>query len=256
MTIQNDSWPVSSGDYVLGDRGSPVAIVIIGRGAVDLPLNLFNIKGILKTENIGLEKVIANIVSNPTIRVLVVCGKEEFGHFPGDAIQALKRNGVDEHQRILGTRSAIPFLCDLPAEAIERFREQVEVIDLLDTSHVQELVAYDPLYEFDRVSREKLMGVLKELSSRHWPPFPAEPVVVRTRSLTGEGTRIAKELHVASDEFISPMLRLPSDGLNTGMGLILISEEHGTILEPLQGLVLSVPSVELALRMRSYLMGV
>lgn len=233
-----------------------MAIVIIGRGAVDVPPHLFNIKGILKTENIGLEKVIANIVSNPTIRVLVVCGKEEFGHFPGEAIQALKRNGMDEHHRIIGTRSAIPFLCELPPEAVKRFQDQVEVVDLLDISHVQELVAYDPIYEFDQGSRERLIATLIELSSGHYQPFAAEPVMVRSKALTGEGTRIAKELHLASDEFISPMLRLPSDGLNTDMGLILISEEFGVILEPLQGLVLSVPSVELALRLRTYLMGV
>jgi hypothetical protein len=52
------------------------------------------------------------------------------------------------------------------------------------------------------------------------------------------------------------MLRLPSDGLNTGMGMVLVSEEFGVVLEPLRGKVLTVPSVELALRLRSYLMGV
>ncbi|MBN1109987.1 MAG: hypothetical protein JXA45_04420 [Methanomassiliicoccales archaeon] len=256
MIPRNDDWPVCSGDYVLGNSGSPVAVLIIGRGVVEVPSHLFNVKGILKTENIGLEKVIANIVSNPIIRVLVLCGREEFGHFPGDAIRALKSNGVDEHHRIIGTRSAIPFLCDLPMEAVERFREQVELIDLLDTSQVREMTEYDPMYEFDQGSRERLLSVLTELASQPHPSFPAEPLVVRVKAITGEGGRIARELHLASDEFISPMLRLPSDGLNTGMGLVLVSEEFGTVLEPLQGLVLSVPSTRLALHMRTYLMGV
>lgn len=254
--MEGEEWPITSGEYVLGNQSSPVAVLIVGRGAVDVPTDLFCIKGILKTENIGLEKVVANIISLPSIRVLVLCGKEEFGHFPGDAIRNLMKNGMDEHHRIIGPRSAIPFLCDLPPEAIKRFQEQVEVVDLLDTSNVNELVAYDPIYEFSEESREALIDTLRELSKKERPPFPAKPIIVRARAFAGESAKIAKQLHLASDDFITPMLRMPSDGLNTGMGMILISEEFGVVLEPLQGRVLTVPSVELALRLRSYLTGV
>lgn len=241
---------------MIGNEGSPVAVLIVGRGAVEVPPELFCIKGILKTENIGLEKVIVNIVSNPVIRVLVLCGKEEYGHFPGAAIHALMDNGVDEHRRIIGTRSAIPFLCDLPLEAIERFREQVEIVDIMDDSPAQELQAYDPIYEFDEKNRKRLLAKLKELRTKEFSPFPGSAVIVRSKALAGEGGKIAKQLHLASDDFISPMLRLPSDGLNTGIGMIVVSEEFGVVLEPLQGQLLTVPSVELALRLRSYLMGV
>lgn len=254
--MEDTEWPITTGEYVLGNRASPVAVLIVGRGAVDLPTDLFCIKGILKTENIGLEKVVVNIISCPSIRVLVMCGKEEFGHFPGAAIRSLMKNGVDEHRRIIGTSSAIPFLCDLPPEAVRRFQEQVEVVDLLDDSNVNELVAYDPIYEFSEESREALKKVLLELSREERPPFPAEPMVVRALAFVGESANIAKQLHLASDDFITPMLRMPSDGLNTGMGMILVSEEFGVVLEPLQGRVLTVPSVELALRLRTYLTGV
>jgi len=254
--LETDVWPVASGDYAIGNDASPVAVLIVGRGAVDVPPELFCIKGILKTENIGLEKVIANIVSNPAIRVLVLCGKEEYGHFPGAAIRGLMDHGVDEHRRIQGTRSAIPFLCDLPMEAIERFREQLEVVDIMDGSPAQEMQAYDPIYEFDEENRNRLLAKLTELSHKKFEPFPGKAVLVRSKALAGDGGKIAKQLHLASDDFISPMLRLPSDGLNTGMGMILVSEEFGVVLEPLQGRLLTVPSVELALRLRSYLMGV
>jgi len=36
--------------------------------------------GTLQTANIGLEKMIANVVANPNIRNLVLCGKEVAGH--------------------------------------------------------------------------------------------------------------------------------------------------------------------------------
>ncbi|MCG7840836.1 MAG: hypothetical protein MIO87_02875 [Methanomassiliicoccales archaeon] len=249
-------WPITSGDYVLGNERSPVAVLIIGRGAVDVPLDLFCIKGILKTENIGLEKVIANIISLPSIRVLIICGREEFGHFPGDAIRSLKENGIDEHHRIIGTKAAIPFLCDLPPEAVERFQEQVEIVDLLDSSQVRELVEFDPIYEFDEASGKRLLQVLEELRPQEFSAFPAEPLIIRAKAFSGESGRIAKQLHIASDDFISPMLRMPSDGLNTGMGMVLVSEEFGVVIEPLQGRVMTVPSVELALRLRTYLTGV
>lgn len=253
--VETDTWPMASGDYVLGNEASPVAVLIVGRGAVEVPRELYCIKGILKTENIGLERVIANIISNPGIRVLVMCGKEEFGHFPGAAIHALMDNGVDEHRRIRSTRSAIPFLCDLPPEAIERFREQVEVVDVMDDSPAQEIAAYDPIYEFEPESRDRLESKLRELAGRAYEPYPGEAIFVRSKAFAGEGVGVAKQLHLASDDFITPMLRLPSDGLNTNMGMVLLDQEFGVVLEPLQGRIITVPSIELALKLRSYLTG-
>lgn len=254
--MEETGWPIISGEYVLGNRSSPVAVLIIGRGAVDVPVDLFCIKGILKTENIGLEKVVANLISRPSIRILVVCGKEEFGHFPGNAIRSLKKNGVDERRRIIGTSSAIPFLCDLPPEAVVRFQEQVEIVDLLDDSDVNELVAYDPIYEFSEDRRDQLISALTKLRDEEHPPYPGEPMVVRARAFAEESVSIAKQMNQASDDFITPMLRLPSDGLNAEMGIVIVSEEFGMVLEPLLGRVLTVPSVELALRLRTYLTGV
>jgi len=100
------------------------------------------------------------------------------------------------------------------------------------------------------------VSTLRTLAEQPLEPFPEEAVIVRSKALAGEGGSIATQLHLASDDFITPMLRLPSDGLNTGMGMVLVSEEFGVVLEPLRGKVLTVPSVELALRLRSYLMGV
>ncbi|HUL38885.1 MAG TPA: hypothetical protein VLU38_01215, partial [Methanomassiliicoccales archaeon] len=114
-------WPVVQGDYVLGAPSSPVAVLIIGRGQVDLPRELYCIKGTVKTENMGLEKVIVNIIGNPRIRFLVICGKEEFGHFPAEAVIRIWKNGIDEKKRIVGARSAIPYICNIGKEAVERF---------------------------------------------------------------------------------------------------------------------------------------
>lgn len=142
-------WPPVPGDYDVGDEESPIAILIVGRGQTKIPKEDFAINGVLKTENVGLEKVVANIISNPNIRFLIACGKEEFGHFPGHALIGLWKNGVGDHMRISCEKAAIPYLCNLDREAVERFRSQVTLIDLIYPKKAEEIIAYDPIYNFD-----------------------------------------------------------------------------------------------------------
>lgn len=72
------------------------------------------LSGTLQTENIGLEKMICNVVANPNIRYLILGGPESEGHLTGDAVKALIANGVDEKKRIIGTESPHPFLFSIP----------------------------------------------------------------------------------------------------------------------------------------------
>jgi len=137
-------YPPEEGCYLRGNDYSPVAVVVILRWEREkTPPSLEQLvrvavesgaalAGTLQTENIGLEKVICNIVANPNIRFLVVCGPETPGHLVGDAILALESNGVDEGKRIVGAKAPTPLLFNVPLEFIERFRQQVRVIDLID----------------------------------------------------------------------------------------------------------------------------
>nr|MDJ0831778.1 hypothetical protein [Desulfobacterales bacterium] len=84
----------------------------------------------VQTENIGFEKIICNVVANPNIRYLILGGPESEGHLTGDAMKALLRDGVDEKMRIKNTASPHPFLYNLPAAFIDRFRTQLSLIDL------------------------------------------------------------------------------------------------------------------------------
>ena len=88
--------------------------------------------GTVRTENIGLEKVICNIVANPNIRHLAVCGPESPDHLVGDAILALSRNGIDAQRRIIGAQAPTPFLFNITEEFLVRFRQQITVIDLVN----------------------------------------------------------------------------------------------------------------------------
>ena len=90
------------------------------------------LSGAVQTENVGIEKLICNIVANPNIRYLVIFGPESPGHQTGDALLRLVENGVDEHRRIIDAQARTPYLFNLPVEYIARYRQQVRIINLVD----------------------------------------------------------------------------------------------------------------------------
>jgi tetrahydromethanopterin S-methyltransferase subunit A len=135
-------YPPEEGRYLRGNDFSPVAVAIILHCDMDkIPPDLESlvragiesgaaISGTVQTENIGFEKMICNVVANPNIRYLILGGPESEGHSTGEALKALMVNGVDDNQRIIGTKAPHPFLYNLPLEMIERFRAQLTLIDL------------------------------------------------------------------------------------------------------------------------------
>jgi len=139
-----EGYPPEEGRFVRGNDLSPVAVcVILKWREEEIPKEIEGLvrvgvetgaalSGTLQTENIGLEKMICNLVANSNIRWLVVCGPESPGHLTGQAVLLLAQNGVDEQSRIIGSESPTPYLYNLPPESIERFRQQVRVIDLLN----------------------------------------------------------------------------------------------------------------------------
>ena len=146
-----DGWPVISGDYIVGDPESPVAVTTLA-SHIEAELSGAAIAGPCKTENLGIEKVVANIISNPNIRFLILAGAEVQGHITGQSIQALYDNGADpDKKKITGATGAIPFVENVPLEGIERFQQQLEIVDLIDTedigtiqSKINECVEKDP----------------------------------------------------------------------------------------------------------------
>jgi tetrahydromethanopterin S-methyltransferase subunit A len=150
-----DEYPPEEGCYLRGNDFSPVAVcVILNRIREETPPELTQLvrtavesgaalAGTLQTENIGLEKVICNVVANPNIRYMLLCGPESPGHSTGEALIALLENGVDARKKIIGTNAPTPYLFNIPAESIERFRTQIHLINCLNeglSELVQEVV--------------------------------------------------------------------------------------------------------------------
>lgn len=136
MDNLHDDWPPVRGDYWVSDRRLGVAVVTL---ASKLKIKGAAIVGTCKTENLGVEKIVANLISNPNIRYLIICGAESRGHLPGDAIISLHRNGIDGSGRIIGAAGAIPFIQNLQREAVERFRRQIDVVDMRGVEDIAEI---------------------------------------------------------------------------------------------------------------------
>jgi tetrahydromethanopterin S-methyltransferase subunit A len=134
--------------------------------------------GSCKTENLGLEKVIANIVANPNIRFALFCGTEVKGHLSGQTFGALHKNGVKDG-RVVGAEGAIPFIENLKDEHIKRFQEQVEVVNIMETednnaikAKMNELKARDP--GAFAVSPLGAAGLVNTVAVVHVGPFISE----------------------------------------------------------------------------------
>jgi len=134
-------YPPEDGRYLRGNDFSPAAVVIIlTTDPEEIPPEIEHLvrigvesgaalSGTLQTANIGIEKIICNIVANPNIRFLILGGPESEGHKTGDAMKALFKNGVDDKKRIIGTTGLTAVLYNVPIEFIQRFREQLTLID-------------------------------------------------------------------------------------------------------------------------------
>ncbi|MCU0842979.1 MAG: hypothetical protein MUC79_14875, partial [Thiobacillaceae bacterium] len=138
-------WPPLPGDYRVLRFQAPVAVCtlnsedLVGRLAAARPPDLA-IVGSLHTENLGIEHLIRNVLPNPHLRFLLVCGedtRQAIGHLPGQSLVSLMREGLDENGRIRGAQGKRPILKNLGPEQVEAFRRRLQVVDLIGTTDIE-----------------------------------------------------------------------------------------------------------------------
>ncbi len=168
-------YPAEEGRYIRGNDFSPVAVAIILNCDEDkIPPDIEKLirigaesgaalSGSIQTPNIGLEKMICNIVGNPNIRFLILGGPESEGHHTGQALKALINNGLDDKKRIIGTEALHAVIHNIPNALVERFRQQLTLIDL----------------QFE--------GDPKEIRQAVWSCYQEEPVQYRNYQLCDPG---------------------------------------------------------------------
>jgi len=167
-------WPLVKGDFHSGDANSPVAVITMGshldeQGICDAGAALC---GSCKTENLGLEKVIANVIANPNIRFALLVGTEVKGHLSGQTLVALHKSGIKEG-RVVGAEGAIPFIENLNDAAIKRFQEQIEIVNIMESEDLGAIKAK-----------------INELKGRDPGAFGAEAIVVEVKEAAG-GAEVA-----------------------------------------------------------------
>lgn len=150
--VMRDGWPPLPGDYRVLRFHAPVAVCtlnsdeLVGRLTSMQPPGLA-IVGTLHTENLGIEHLIRNLLPNPNVRFLVVCGEDTrkaIGHLPGQSLLSLMSHGLDDQGRILQASGKRPVLKNVSREHVEAFRRRIEVINLLgetDLERIAECIA-------------------------------------------------------------------------------------------------------------------
>lgn len=141
---KQSSWPFVPGTYFVADPGAPVAVATLGSVSLaeeisQSPPPGLCIVGKVETENIGIEKIIKNVISNSSIRFLICTGQEPPKHLTGATMIALFLNGVDENNRIIDSPGMRPMLPNTSPEEVEAFRRQVEPIDMIGCTDIESI---------------------------------------------------------------------------------------------------------------------
>jgi tetrahydromethanopterin S-methyltransferase subunit A len=141
-------WPPLPGSFIIRRFVAPVAVcslmdVTLAQAIAREAGSDLSIAGTLCTENLGIERLIHNILANPHIRHLILCGpdsQKEVGHFPGQSMLALAQNGVDQRNRILGAWGRRPVLKNISKAAVEHFRQTVALVDLIGQTDLAKII--------------------------------------------------------------------------------------------------------------------
>lgn len=136
-------WPPLPGDYYVVRHQAPVAVCTLNSSELATEIrNLapagLSIVGTMHTENLGIERLIRNVIANPNLRFLILCGQDaqqQIGHLPGQSLVSLFANGIDERTRIIGARGKRPLLKNITREGVAAFRQSIEPVNLIGEGH-------------------------------------------------------------------------------------------------------------------------
>ena len=136
---ERQGWPPLPGDYSVVRYRAPVAVCVLNSESAAKSLaerkpDGLAIVGTMHTENLGIERVIKNTLTNPHIRFILLCGEDTqqaVGHLPGQSFESLFRNGLDGRGLIIGARGKRPVLKNVSREEVQAFLEQVELVSMI-----------------------------------------------------------------------------------------------------------------------------
>lgn len=123
-------------------------VVISTLASTELADNIYELKpkglsivGKTETENIGIEKIIKNVLAVPSINHLILCGKDSVGHYSGHTLSSLVKNGVDDNMKVIGSKGRKAVLSNVTLDEVNSFRNQIELIDMIECENIDEILA-------------------------------------------------------------------------------------------------------------------
>jgi tetrahydromethanopterin S-methyltransferase subunit A len=142
-TSEQPALPDIIGDVVFGSMDSPVAVCTLGSRTLLPALSgrpEIAVAGRVFTENVGIERMVQNLVAFSSVRYLIVCGRET-PHHVGQTILALHRSGLDAGGRVVGSKAPEPLMPNLTHADIERFQTDIVPIDMIGVTDAGAILA-------------------------------------------------------------------------------------------------------------------
>lgn len=163
--------------YRFNDMSSPVAVATLASDYETFNLSGYAIIGSVFTENLGVQLAIANMLKCRNLRYLILCGRESL-HLAGDAFKCLHENGVARigtYRRIVGCKSPLPFVDDIPEWAIDEYQENITLIDMIgieDVSVIQKRID-ECIEDFKKspVAREVVAVDIPDIDEFTWKKY-------------------------------------------------------------------------------------
>ncbi len=132
-------------EIFLGNNESTIAVCTLS--SMELLKEISNsdlmkkiaISGRLLSENKGIDELVRNIIKNPNLQTLIVCGKEVSGHKTGHALVSLYKYGIDDNSRIINSHSPSPFLT-VSKQDVEKFQRQITLVDRIGETRLDRII--------------------------------------------------------------------------------------------------------------------
>ncbi|PIW36472.1 MAG: hypothetical protein COW24_05165 [Candidatus Kerfeldbacteria bacterium CG15_BIG_FIL_POST_REV_8_21_14_020_45_12] len=142
--MEKTDWPIYYAEnLVIGNSASSVGVATLWT-----PKELFQKK--LKADtyrligqlysNDGINPLLRNVLANPCIRTIVLCGQDRIGS--ADALACLMKNGINAKGEVIGKEEA-RVEQEIPVEAVELFRANVTLIDkrgIMNPAEIQKVI--------------------------------------------------------------------------------------------------------------------
>jgi len=145
IKVDSSTWPPVEGEYTVMNALAPVAVSTLSSTKLEEKIVKLKPEGLCvvgktETENIGIDKIIKNVITNPAIIYLILTGKDTEGHKSGKTLLALWENGVDKNMRIIGSEGRRPILKNVTRTDVKKFRKQIQIEDMMGTENTRSIV--------------------------------------------------------------------------------------------------------------------